>query len=323
MERLKVWSFGAVLTLGLLASNCGTDEPRSGEVSPNELAQELGLPQDDTERKVPESDLGKFDLVVDVFRKSTSRPVLGNFIPGYVDVLAPDTTQSSADRLSIAKKKFADLSSSEIAILSIHGSPYRAQIVSGALEGYVDGEFKHTPSGNYLLTPLVYLKNVPQPDGTTMKQNVLFPWIRSQKYDNSQMFWGLWIFGGYFFHSTPHYGELGQPASMGCVRQTFPDAMETFRLAQIYRSMIRIHPMGSQEAYDRFREITSVGWALPRLDDNLSKIHAYVQYARTDELLILGHGWLDPATHQPLPPDWPTCGPVDCFKIWGRKRPAD
>jgi hypothetical protein len=136
------------------------------------------------------------------------------------------------------------------------------------------------------------------------------------------MYWGLWLFGGYFMHSTTHYGELGRPASMGCIRQSYPDAMELFALAQRYRSMVRVHPIGSQQAYDRFREVADFAWTLPRLDENLQRIRAYIAYAKTDEIVGVGHAWVDPATGKPGAPAWPECGQLDCFEIWGKKPPA-
>jgi len=55
-----------------------------------------------------------------------------------------------------------------------------------------------------------------------------WPWKTSIKYKNSPMYWGLVIDGGFYFHSSPHYGNLGRPASKGCIRASIPDAMEVF-----------------------------------------------------------------------------------------------
>jgi hypothetical protein len=187
----------------------------------------------------------------------------------------------------------------------------------------VDGGYKTTPPGNYRLSAIAYEKTIEGTDGTRSKKFIPYPWLRSRRYNNSQMYWGVWIFGGYFMHSTTHYGELGRPASMGCIRQSYPDAMELFRQVLRYPAMIRIHPIGSQQAYDRLRTITTPTWVLPRLEQNLSQIRAYIDYADSEEISVLGHAWVDPARGRPGTPNWPNCGPVDCFKIWGKKPPAN
>ena len=40
----------------------------------------------------------------------------------------------------------------------------------------------------------------------------------SKKYDNSPMANSIFFSGGYAIHATPHVGNLGRPASHGCVR---------------------------------------------------------------------------------------------------------
>ena len=65
--------------------------------------------------------------------------------------------------------------------------------VSTARRGYV------TPSGTfypYSLQPMHY----------------------SRKYDNAPMPHSIFFSGGYAIHATPHIGNLGRPASHGCVR---------------------------------------------------------------------------------------------------------
>ena len=65
--------------------------------------------------------------------------------------------------------------------------------VSTARRGYV------TPSGTfhpYSLQPMHY----------------------SKKYDNAPMPHSIFFSGGYAIHATPHIGNLGRPASHGCVR---------------------------------------------------------------------------------------------------------
>jgi lipoprotein-anchoring transpeptidase ErfK/SrfK len=40
----------------------------------------------------------------------------------------------------------------------------------------------------------------------------------SKKYDNAPMPHSIFFSGGYAIHATPHIGNLGRPASHGCVR---------------------------------------------------------------------------------------------------------
>lgn len=46
----------------------------------------------------------------------------------------------------------------------------------------------------------------------------LQPMHYSKKYDNSPMPNSIFFSGGYAIHATPHVGNLGRPASHGCVR---------------------------------------------------------------------------------------------------------
>jgi lipoprotein-anchoring transpeptidase ErfK/SrfK len=40
----------------------------------------------------------------------------------------------------------------------------------------------------------------------------------SKKYDNAPMPHSIFFSGGYAIHATPHTGNLGRPASHGCIR---------------------------------------------------------------------------------------------------------
>ena len=44
------------------------------------------------------------------------------------------------------------------------------------------------------------------------------PMHYSKKYDNAPMPHSIFFSGGYAIHATPHVGNLGRPASHGCVR---------------------------------------------------------------------------------------------------------
>lgn len=358
------------------------------EISPDELANELGLPIEDGQpfrdghglaRSVPKTRVvapdrfKDFAVNVDVFRRSKSRPVLGEFRDEYAAVLVPNAEGMTEEaRITEAKKRFENLSRREFAVASLHGVPFKAYIISAGLEKRVpvdakDAEgntiydetgrkmtrmsMKTTPPGNYRLDPIPYLKKVRAADGTVATVPVAYPWIRSKTYHNSQMYWGLWIKGGYFIHSTPHYGELGIPASMGCIRQSFPDAQELFKLIveQNLPGMIRIHPVGAKKAVSRLREIIvdlsfeapadapvmeapidpskDMSWVLSQLQSNHQNIRDSIGYYGR-ELNIFGHDWIDGETRKPIATTWPTCGDIggsaiDCFKVWGTKKPKN
>lgn len=312
------------IMLGLAGCGDGKEEIDTGtplEITPEEMAEELGVPNEPGERSLRPSDFSRYSLVVDVFRRSAALPVIGNFENRYVDILTSPGSGSPDERMTRAKISFRDLASREFAVISENGRPIKGQIISGGLETWAAGGIRRTPPGAYKLDIVRYMKKIPGADGMTRSELVDYPWLRSQKFGNSIMYWGLWIFGGYFIHSTNHYGQLGSPASMGCVRQAYPDAMELFRLRQTNLGMIRIHAVGSRQAYDRLRELSSPEWTLIQLADSRHKIDNYVQYARRTEISVQGHTWVDPSTGNPGPVDWPNCGPVDCFGIWGRKRP--
>ncbi len=313
------------LTLSLLTA-CGNQTDAAAppvEITPEQTAKELGVPNEPGSRVLKPSDYSRYSLVVDVFRKSTDLPVLGAYDPRYVDLLTTPGSGTPEERSQRARKLFDTLAASEFAVVSVDGAVLKSQIISGALEGYAEGAYRSTPPGSYKLDILRYAKRIPASDGTTRVADVDFPWIRSETFGNSIMYWGLWIFGGYFIHSTPHYGQLGTPASMGCVRQAYPDAMELFKLRQTHLGMIRIHPIGSQQAYDRLRELTSPEWTLVGLAESRRRIDAYIRYSGRTELNLYGHSWIDPNTNRPEPISWPNCGPADCFTTWGRTLPAE
>jgi len=104
----------------------------------------------------------------------------------------------------------------EFALLVVDDRIERAFVVSTAKAG------KTTINGSYrLVVPVAKDK-----DGKTRS----WAWRKSNAYENSPMYWAVQIHGGYFVHSSPHYGNLGKPASMGCVRTSLPDAQLIFKL---------------------------------------------------------------------------------------------
>ena len=54
----------------------------------------------------------------------------------------------------------------------------------------------------------------------------------SKKYDNAPMPHAVFFSGGVAMHATQATGQLGQPASHGCIRQSPANAATTFRLVQ-------------------------------------------------------------------------------------------
>ncbi len=335
MKKTNSFLVGAILSFVLFG--CGKDDSPAPEAldevltespvdpnesTPEELAKQLGLEMASTNRKVPASQFKDYPLVVDIFRSSASRPVAGAFRESYVDQLVPDRSLPPQYRLELARKRFANAAAQEFAITSIHGKIRKFQIVSTAIEAEARGGFRTTPSGNFKLDAIAYQKRVLQPDGTRPLMLVLFPWLKSATYDNSPMYWGLWLFGGYFMHSTPHYGQLGTRASMGCIRQAFPDAIELFRLRQYYRGMVRIHPIGSEQAVRRFQELSTTERLLQEIGREKQKIRDYIAFNRSTEVHSNGHTWIDASTRQPNLIDWPNCGPIDCFTIWGMRVPS-
>ncbi len=346
------------------------------EASPEDLAKQYGLPQTDDQpfqdgngiskaipqtRVVAPDHFKDFRVNVDIFRRSVKRPVLGEFLDEYTPALVPNADDMTPEsRTAEAKKRFANLAGREFAIASLDGAPFKAYIISGGIEKKIavavkDAEgnvmtdpktgepmtrlsMKSTPPGNYRLDALTYDKKMKQTDGTIASTTVAYPWVKSESYNNSQMYWALWIKGGYFIHSTPHYGELGRPASMGCIRQSFPDAQELFKLIveQKMSGMIRIHAIDAAESVDRLEELNHSAkdpskdmiWVLGQLQTNYQSIRESIKYYGTTELNIAGHSWLDELSGQPAATTWPTCGelggnPIDCFKYWGVRKPKN
>ena len=62
----------------------------------------------------------------------------------------------------------------------------------------------------------------------------------SKKYDNSPMPYSIFFTGGFAIHGTPHVGNLGRPASHGCVRLHPDNARTLFGIVSRDRSGTRI-----------------------------------------------------------------------------------
>ena len=190
----------------------------------------------------------------------------------------------------------------EFMTLKVDGVLQDAYVISTAKPG------KYTIEGAYPV-------NIERRSGVSSPILKPYPWRRSSKYQNSPMFWGLHLSGGYWTHSTTHYGELGGPASMGCVRMTFPAAMETWDTV-VNRAggsaIVRIHGSGSQSALTAMSGMgAQPQWLKDRVEKDLADAHSVssgeytgVGHARPGQALI-----------------FPSCEGVDCFEYFGRKKP--
>ena len=54
----------------------------------------------------------------------------------------------------------------------------------------------------------------------------------SKKYDNAPMPHSIFFSGGYAIHATPHTGNLGRPASHGCVRLSPSNAATLYSIVK-------------------------------------------------------------------------------------------
>ena len=64
----------------------------------------------------------------------------------------------------------------------------------------------------------------------------LQPMHYSRKYDNAPMPHSIFFSGGYAIHATPHTGNLGRPASHGCVRLSPGNAATLYGIVSRDRS---------------------------------------------------------------------------------------
>jgi lipoprotein-anchoring transpeptidase ErfK/SrfK len=192
----------------------------------------------------------------------------------------------------------------EFALLTVDGVLSKVFVISTGAPG------KYTIEGSYSI-------KIPTRPGTGGRAAKAFPWWRSSKYANSPMFWGLQIRGGYFTHSTPHYGELGRRASMGCVRMTFPGAMELWdEVVNRVDGSAVIHIYGPGSAAAR-SALAAKGfdsaWLVQQIETDLGDAHAItrgdyegVGHARRGQTLV-----------------FPSCDGVDCFEYFGKRKPRD
>ena len=75
----------------------------------------------------------------------------------------------------------------------------------------------HSDEGTYRWPVSTARRGYYTPTGTFHPYS-LQPMHYSRKYDNAPMPHSIFFSGGYAIHATPHTGNLGRPASHGCVR---------------------------------------------------------------------------------------------------------
>jgi hypothetical protein len=377
LNKMVGWSTAAAL----LASSGATASSRysyaSDEMSGDEIVNllsdlEVEVDQNKSRRISPEN-FSEYQIVVDVFRASAKRPVLGKYFPEYHDATTSTFSETNAvEREKLAKKRYDRLSKFEFAIVSVDGVPTRAYLISGALEAKLqtplkakrpdgtvyevveNGEIvmketkKSTPSGNFMLTPVVVKASVMNAEGKRVKEQVPFPFLSSSSFERSSMWYGLQVTNdGILMHATPHYYQLGQRASMGCIRQSTPDAMWLWNLvtneSEGRKAMIRIHPKDSQQAVTRLRELIydpnfiapevtvpeimpvyaspnasrNMVWLVDQINMSHQKIKDYIAKMGHGDYHGAGHDWWNPRTksHEYVPV--PRCGNYDCEEVWG------
>lgn len=122
-------------------------------------------------------------------------------------------------------------------------APVRAEVVvrvsksSQTMQVWVNGDYA------YEWPVSTARKGYSTPSGNYRPQRLEKRWF-SRKYDNAPMHNAVFFHGGYAIHGTSHVGQLGRPASHGCIRLAPGNAAELFSLIRQYgpqrtRIMIR------------------------------------------------------------------------------------
>ena len=100
-----------------------------------------------------------------------------------------------------------------------------------------------TDSGSYQWPVSTARRGYVTPTGTFTPYS-LQPMHYSKKYDNAPRPHSIFCSGGYAIHATPHVGNLGRPASHGCVRLSPGHAATLYQIVKADRNntTIRIVP---------------------------------------------------------------------------------
>lgn len=161
-----------------------------------------------------------------------------------------------------------------------------------------------------------------------------FPWRTSKSYFDSPMYWALNINDGYFIHSSPHYGNLGHPASMGCIRESIPDAMEVFNTvvnqfagSPSYSIIFDQLKLGSGSDGEKalLKTLVASEWTIDQLKAALKQSKMEVALVSRGDLEYAPGVPVDahvrPFEDTPqLESSFPTCGGVDCWDLFHKKR---
>jgi len=98
-----------------------------------------------------------------------------------------------------------------------------SQTMTVAVDGWVQYQWPVSTAKSGYYTPT-----------GTWRPTRLEPSWYSRKYDNAPMPSSIFFTGGYAIHGTTHVGQLGRPASRGCVRLHPANARELFALVRSY-----------------------------------------------------------------------------------------
>ena len=98
-----------------------------------------------------------------------------------------------------------------------------SQTMTVAVDGWVQHQWPVSTAKSGYYTPT-----------GTWRPTRLEPSWYSRKYDNAPMPSSIFFTGGYAIHGTTHVGQLGRPASRGCVRLHPANARELFALVRAY-----------------------------------------------------------------------------------------
>jgi hypothetical protein len=281
-----------------------------GSVTPGKASSDKGLPsvQEPTPQELAE-EVAQAEAEGEVRFEDRTRGVL---LPGGGAAFDPldDLLRSVPDAPAASTRAVMEVFKDpralnipyEFALLSVDGELSKVFVISTGAPG------KYTIEGSYSF-------KIPTRPGTGGRAAKAWPWWRSSKYGNSPMFWGLQIHRGYFTHSTSHYGELGRRASMGCVRMTFPGAMDLWDdvVNRVDGSaVIHIYGPGSVAARNALEaKGLNRDWLVQQIERDLGDAHAVsrgeysgVGHARQGQALV-----------------FPSCDGVDCFEYFGKRKP--
>ncbi len=211
--------------------------------------------------------------------------------------------------------------SKEFMIVSLDDQVIAAHVVSTAMNG------KYTIEGTFPLTAMKLsgYGTRAHPERKALKP---YPFVTSSSYSNSPMYWGVQVKGVYWLHSTPHSGVLGGPASMGCVRTSYPTAMEMFDLVVnkvdgsaktiIYGSDTAAKRAVQKAALDRALKQVNLQWIIEQVDSDLADALALFSDKLKPEQKNF-HGFGHARRGKAL--EFPKCADVDCFDYFGVKKP--